>query len=192
MRVLNTCNTIVALSIRSHQPSSGNNRGSVVTTSTSSSSAGQQADANWAARAIADVEAKLPSICDGVQNRLAGGTSVRDSFKAEVRAQCGVELIGADVKVMVTGIAKIGAFFKSRRRLSCHRKVVGRNLGRHYTSPSFTPETQKRMTYVERHGISSTATKTNGTHIEQLIQTITEVCEDHRNLGGEMDIDVRE
>jgi hypothetical protein len=62
---------------------SGERHGFAATTTASEDSAEIKADAGLTASITADIEAKLPVICEGVQNRLAAGAGVRESLKTQ-------------------------------------------------------------------------------------------------------------
>jgi hypothetical protein len=114
---------------------SGNGKGAASTGAQASAgvgaqgSAGVHADASLAANVVVGLEAKLPSVCVGVQARLQAGAGVRIAFKAEVKAQVGLDLTDADVMAIIKGIASVGASLNVDAEVKADAGVSGAVYG---------------------------------------------------------------
>jgi hypothetical protein len=92
-------------------------------------SVGFKADGKLAAGVVAGLDAKLPSICTGVRGRLQGGAGVRVAFKAEVKAQIGLDISDADCMAIIKGIASIGATLQGDAEVAADAGVSGHAHG---------------------------------------------------------------
>jgi hypothetical protein len=151
---------------------SGERHGFAATTTASEDSAEIKADAGLTASIIADIEAKLPTIFEGVQNRLAAGASVRESLKTEFLAQIGVPLTDAGVKAVINIIALIGALSKTHEGPGCHHGPTGRN------STNRLPFTKSKITkdkptmYWTKRRVLSMTKRMHDANMQQLIRII--------------------
>jgi hypothetical protein len=151
---------------------SGERHGFAATTTASEDFAEIKADAGLTASIIADIEAKLPAICESVQSRLAAGAGVRESLKTEFLAQISVSLTDAGVKAVINSIALIGAFPKTREGLGCHRGATGRNSTNRlpFTKSKITED--KPTTYWTKRRVLSMTKRMHDANMQQLTRII--------------------
>jgi hypothetical protein len=121
---------------------------------------------------IADIEVKLPAVCEGVQSRLAAGAGVRESLKTGFLAQIGVSLTDAGVKAMINSIALIGAFSKTREGPGCHRGATGRNSTNRLRLTKSKITKDKPTTYWTKRRVLSTTKRMHDANIQQLVRII--------------------
>jgi hypothetical protein len=161
-----------------------------VTTTDSGRPAEVEADAGWAAGIIAIVEAKLPLMCDGVQNRLAAGAGVHESLKTEFLAQIGVKLTDTGVKVMVDRIALMGAFFKTCQGPDCRDGATGFRTTKGLPSSKSKIVKNKPRTHWMRRRVLSTTRRMHNAYMTQLVRIGIETRERYRNVRDEMRIEI--
>jgi hypothetical protein len=149
-----------------------------------------KADAVVAEGLIVDIEAKLPAMCEGVQNRLATGSGVRECLEIEFLAQIGVALTDAGVKAVINIIALIGAFSKTHKGPGCHRGVTRCTSTNRLPFHKSKITKQKPTTYWTKRRVLSITRRIHNARMRKLVQIIIASYEEYRSVGDEMDIDV--